>query len=153
MNVNIEQDAADLRKAMKGMGTDEDAIIKIVANRTNAQRQKIKESYNKQFNRDIIKDLKSELRGKLEDVVIGLFQTQVEYDCDQLKKAMKGSGTDESTLIEIIATRPNWYILGYFISCIIEVVAITIQYGHASDKIDGVGVAKNIERFDEFDNF
>jgi hypothetical protein len=43
--------------------------------------------------------------------------------------------------------------LGYFISCIIEVVAITIQYGHASDKIDGVGVAKNIERFDEFDNF
>ena len=140
MNVNIEQDAADLRKAMKGMGTDEDAIIKIVANRTNAQRQQIK-------------DLKSELRGKLEDVVIGLFQTQVEYDCDQLKKAMKGSGTDESTLIEIIATRPNWYILGYFISCIIEVVAITIQYGHASDKIDGVGVAKNIERFDEFDNF
>ena len=45
MNINIEQDAADLRKAMKGMGTDEDAIIKIVANRTNAQRQKIKESY------------------------------------------------------------------------------------------------------------
>ena len=43
--------------------------------------------------------------------------------------------------------------LGYFISCIIEVVAITIQYGHASDKIDGVGVAKNIDRFDEFDNF
>ena len=110
MNVNIEQDAADLRKAMKGMGTDEDAIIKIVANRTNAQRQQIKESFNKQFNRDLIKDLKSELRGKLEDVVIGLFQTQVEYDCDQLKKAMKGSGTDESTLIEIIATRPNWYI-------------------------------------------
>ena len=110
MSVNIEQDAADLRKAMKGMGTDEDAIIKIVANRTNAQRQQIKESYNKQFNRDIIKDLKSELRGKLEDVVIALFQTPVEYDCDQLKKAMKGSGTDESTLIEIIATRPNSYI-------------------------------------------
>ena len=62
MSVNIEQDAADLRKAMKGIGTDEDAIIKIVANRTNAQRQQIKESYNKQFNRDIIKDLKSELR-------------------------------------------------------------------------------------------
>ena len=110
MSVNIEQDAADLRKAMKGMGTDEDAIIKIVANRTNAQSQKIKESYNKQFNRDIIKDLKSELRGKLEDIVIALFQTPVEYDCDQLKKAMKGSGTDESTLIEIIATRPNSYI-------------------------------------------
>ena len=43
--------------------------------------------------------------------------------------------------------------LGYFISCIIEVVAITIQYGHASDKIDGVGVARKIDNFDEFDNF
>ena len=43
--------------------------------------------------------------------------------------------------------------LGYFISCVITIVATTIQYGHASDKIDGVGVAKNIDRFDEFDNF
>lgn len=43
--------------------------------------------------------------------------------------------------------------LGYFISCVITIVATTIQYGHASDKIDGVGVARNIERFDEFDNF
>ena len=110
MNVNIEQDAADLRKAMKGMGTDEDAIIKIVANRTNAQRQQIKESFNKQFNRDLIKDLKSELRGKLEDAMIALFTDPIEYDCDQLKKAMKGAGTNEDTLIEIIATRPNWYL-------------------------------------------
>ena len=43
--------------------------------------------------------------------------------------------------------------LGYYVSCILTVVGTTIQYGHASDKIDGVGVAKNIERFDEFDNF
>ena len=110
MTVNIEQDAADLRKAMKGLGTDEDAIIKIVANRKNSERQQIKESFKKQFNRDLIKDLKSELRGKLEDVVVGLFQTPYEYDCSQIKKAMKGIGTDEDALIEIIATRPNWYI-------------------------------------------
>ena len=43
--------------------------------------------------------------------------------------------------------------LGYYVSCILTIVGTTIQYGHASDKIDGVGVAKNIERFDEFDNF
>ena len=108
--VNIEEDAAALRKAMKGLGTDEDAIIKIVANRTNAQRQKIKESFKNQFNRDLIKDLKSELRGKLEDAMIALFTEPIEYDCDQLKKAMKGAGTNEDTLIEIIATRPNSHI-------------------------------------------
>lgn len=42
--------------------------------------------------------------------------------------------------------------LGYFVSAVITIIGITIQYGHACDKIDGVGVARNIEKFDEFDN-
>ena len=105
--MSIEQDAADLRKAMKGMGTDEATIIKIVANRTQKQRVQIKESYQRQFNRDLIKDLKDELRGKLEDAVVNLFKDPIEYDVDQLKKAMKGAGTDEDSLIEIICSRPN----------------------------------------------
>ena len=108
--VNIEQDAADLRKAMKGLGTDEATIIKIIANRTNQQRQAIKLSYSKQFNRDLIKDLKSDLSGKFEDTVLALFMDPLEYDCRTIKEAMKGLGTDEDTLIEILCTRPNWYI-------------------------------------------
>lgn len=43
--------------------------------------------------------------------------------------------------------------LGYFLTELITVVALTIQYGHACDKIDGVGVAKKIDHFEEFDNF
>jgi len=109
-NANIEEDAKALRKAMKGLGTDEDTIIKIVANRTYPQRKAIFDSFRQQFDRDLISDLKSELGGKLEDVVIGLFTEPVEYDVIQLKKAMKGAGTDEDTLMEILASRPNWYI-------------------------------------------
>ena len=105
-----EQDADALRKAMKGFGTDEAAIIKIIANRTNAHRQKIKVAYKSAFGRDLISDLKSELHGNFEDAVLALFVEPVEYDCDQLKKAMKGAGTDEDTLMEILASRPTWYI-------------------------------------------
>ena len=108
--VDLNQDAADLRKAMKGLGTDEAAIIKIIANRTSQQRQLIKNSFNKQFNRDLIKDLKSELSGKFEDTVLALFMDPLEYDSRTLKDAMKGLGTDEDTLIEILCTRPYWYI-------------------------------------------
>ena len=43
--------------------------------------------------------------------------------------------------------------LGMLFSSVLTIVGLTIQYGHASDKIDGVGVVEKIEQFDEFDNF
>lgn len=43
--------------------------------------------------------------------------------------------------------------LGMLIASVISVVGLTIQYGHAADKIDGVGVAQKIEKFDELDKF
>ena len=101
-----QKDAEDLRKAMKGFGTDEAALIKICAYRTNSQRQQIKAAYKATFGRDLISDLKSELHGKFEDAMIALFADPIEYDADQLREAMKGLGTNEDTLIEIIASRP-----------------------------------------------
>ena len=101
-----QKDAEDLRKAMKGFGTDEAALIKICANRTNSQRQQIKAAYKATFGRDLISDLKSELHGKFEDAMIALFADPIEYDADQLREAMKGLGTNEDTLREIIASRP-----------------------------------------------
>ena len=47
-------------------------------------------------------DLKKELSGNLEDAVLVLFYTPVEYDVEQLKKAMKGMGTDEGTYLKHI---------------------------------------------------
>ena len=100
-----EVDAKALRKAMEGFGTDDRALIKICANRTNAQRQAIKSAYKSIYGRDIIVDLKDELHGKFEDAMIALFTEPIEYDCDQLYEAMEGAGTNEDTLIEIIASR------------------------------------------------
>ena len=107
----IDADAAGLRKAMKGLGTDEKAIIEIIANRTNRERMAMIDSFKRQFNRDLIKDLKSETSGKFEDTILALFQDPVSYDCWSLNKAMKGLGTDEDTLIEILCTRSNAYIM------------------------------------------
>jgi hypothetical protein len=105
-----QADAEALRKAMKGFGTDEAALIKIVANRTNKQRQEIKAAYKASFGRDLISDLKSELRGKFEDAMIALFTEPIEYDADQLREGMKGLGTNEDTIIEILASRDPRYL-------------------------------------------
>lgn len=104
---NPQEDAAKLRKAMKGLGTDEDAIIEVLAQRTIAQRQQIKLDYKTAFGKDLISDLKSEISGNFEQVVLGLMMTPVMYDIHELKKAIKGAGTDEGCLIEILASRNN----------------------------------------------
>lgn len=40
-NFNSEEDAKALKEAMKGFGTDEDAIIEIITKRSNEQRRQI----------------------------------------------------------------------------------------------------------------
>ncbi|KAK0151511.1 Annexin A6 [Merluccius polli] len=100
-------DAQALRKAMKGFGTDEDAIIDIVARRSNAQRQEIRQTFKSQLGRDLIKDLKSELSKNLERLIIGLMLTPAEFDAKMMSKAIEGAGTDEHALIEILVSRSN----------------------------------------------
>lgn len=100
-------DAATLRKAMKGFGTDEQAIIDILCARSNQQRQEISEAFTRELGRDLIEDLKSELGGKFEDVIIGLMLPPEKYLCKQLHKAMDGIGTNEKALIEILCSLNN----------------------------------------------
>ena len=101
-----QADADALKKAFKGLGCDKKTVVEITVNRTNAQRQQIKEAYKASYGRDLMKDLKSELHGHLEDGILALFTDPIEFDADELRKAMKGMGTNEDTLIEIIASRP-----------------------------------------------
>ena len=110
-NLNLQQidsDCTALRKAMKGIGTDEDLIISVLTNRNNAERYMIKQRYQAIFNRDLINDLKSELHGHFEDAVIALLDSPYELDCRGLYHAMHRPGTDEEALIEILATRPSY---------------------------------------------
>lgn len=102
-----EKDSDILRKAMKGIGTDERAIIDVLCRRSNAQRQEIRKLYKTMFGRDLIHDLKSELGGRLESVIIGLMTPKAEYDATHIRKAIEGAGTDEDALIEILCTRTN----------------------------------------------
>uniref|UniRef100_A0A8C0AZK3 Annexin n=1 Tax=Buteo japonicus TaxID=224669 RepID=A0A8C0AZK3_9AVES len=104
---NDDGDAQVLRKAMKGLGTDEGAIIEVLTQRSNAQRQQILKAYKAHYGRDLMADLKSELSGSLAKLILGLMMTPAQYDAKQLRKAVEGAGTDESVLIEIMATRNN----------------------------------------------
>lgn len=104
---NAEEDSKVLRKAMKGFGTDERAIIDLLSRRANSQRQQIKLIYKTMYGRDLISDLSSELSFRFKQAVLALMMIPAEYDADQLNKAIRYLGTDEETLVEILCTRTN----------------------------------------------
>ncbi|NXW11601.1 ANX12 protein, partial [Fregetta grallaria] len=88
-------------------GVDEATIIDILTKRTNAQRQQIKAAYQQAKGKSLEEALKKVLKSHLEDVVVALLKTPAQFDAEELRASMKGLGTDEDTLIEILASRNN----------------------------------------------
>lgn len=106
-NFDAKYDAEVLRKAMKGMGTDEKAIIKILANRTYAQRSQIELMYKTMYGKDLVNNLKSELSGNFENVIVALMMPRERFLAKCLRNAIVGLGTAERTIVEVLCTSTN----------------------------------------------
>lgn len=100
-----DEDCLALHDAMKGFGTDEAAVIEILPRRSNSQRQTLKKKFQEKYKKDLTSELKSELSGDFEEIVLAMMMPPVEYDAYCLHEAMDGLGTNEAALIGIICTR------------------------------------------------
>ncbi|XP_061822569.1 annexin A4-like isoform X2 [Nerophis lumbriciformis] len=101
------RDVEVLRKAMKGFGTDENAIIELLGSRTNKQRVPMVAAYKTTYGKDLAHDIKSELTGNFENLVLSMLMSPTRFDASELREAIKGAGTDEACLIEILSSRSN----------------------------------------------
>ncbi len=99
-----------LYKALQGSKKDEDSLINITVKNPLPIRLKIREKYKSLYGQDLIESFKSKLSSDFQDLMVGLYKSIYEFDAEQCYKAIKGLGTDEDTLIEILGTRPNWMI-------------------------------------------
>lgn len=102
-----EADAKALRQAMKGLGCNKDTVTNVIAYRSVQQRQAIKRTFKTMYGKDLEKMLHSEVGGDYRGVVMSLMRDPATRDAHWLRKAMKGVGTDESCLIEILVTRES----------------------------------------------
>ncbi|XP_006895356.1 PREDICTED: annexin A2-like [Elephantulus edwardii] len=105
-NFDAKRDALNIETAVKTKGVDEVTIVNILMKRSNEQRQDIAFAYQRRTKKELASALKSALSGHLETVILGLLKTPAQY-ASELKASMKGLGTDEDSIIEIICSRTS----------------------------------------------
>jgi len=99
--------AHQLREAMDHFFTDDSELTRVVANLQPKDIQQVTNAYAKELNRDLLADIKKNTHGHYEDAIVALLTPLIKYDAQCLRKAMKGLGTDDKCLIEIICTRSH----------------------------------------------
>ncbi|KAI5456749.1 hypothetical protein BGZ63DRAFT_366467 [Mariannaea sp. PMI_226] len=131
--VNTDADVEALRKAMKGFGCDERALIRVLTQakyRNPWAMAQLMQDYNKRFMRNLAEDIEKETRGDFEKCLLTLVTNPLENDARILKKALVRAGTDEAALNDVLLCRSN-----------ADIRAITAEYR----KIRGKDLAVDIK--------
>ncbi|TYH50794.1 hypothetical protein ES332_D10G230100v1 [Gossypium tomentosum] len=103
--VSVLADAEALRKACKGWGTDEKAIISVLGHRNAVQRKQIRLAYEDLYQEDLIKRLESELSGDFEKAVYRWILDPADRDAVLANVAIKKLSPDHHVIVEISCTR------------------------------------------------
>ncbi|GME64109.1 annexin [Neofusicoccum parvum] len=105
--VETSMEAEGLRKAMKGFGTDEKAVIRILSKLDPVQMHSVRQTYNQRFMRDLLRDLEKETSGDFRDALLSVTRGPLQQDCHTVYNAIKGLGTKESDLNDVLCGRSN----------------------------------------------
>ncbi|KAJ3719908.1 hypothetical protein C8R42DRAFT_672136 [Lentinula raphanica] len=98
-NMDIDK----IRKATKGIGTDEAALIATLAHLGSLPMASLSASFKARTGKTLTEVLDSESSGYFGETLHGLIQGPLWYDVELVRSAVQGAGTDEILLTEIIA--------------------------------------------------
>lgn len=95
--------AAQLDKAMAGLGTDETSIYSALTGRTVDERKAIKEAYKRRTGRELEADLRDEMSGSELNRALQLLNQGMQQPEDEIYFAVAGLGTDEATIFRVLS--------------------------------------------------
>ncbi|KAE8375372.1 hypothetical protein BDV26DRAFT_268001 [Aspergillus bertholletiae] len=104
---DFQREADALRKAMKGFGTDEKALVQILSQPDALQMAGIRQTYTNYIRRDLYKDVKSETSGYFRDSLLAVIDGPLMHDVTSAREAVKGIGTKEWLLNDVLVGRSN----------------------------------------------
>lgn len=92
---------------MKGFGTDELTLIETLARPDPLHMALINQTFKQRHNRDLETDIVKETSGKLEKVLVALVRGPLMQDVCAVHEAVKGVGTNEKLLNDVLIGRSN----------------------------------------------
>ncbi|XP_049736352.1 annexin A9 isoform X2 [Elephas maximus indicus] len=105
LSFSVDKDVQRLLRAIAGQGVDRATIVDVLTNRSREQRQLISRAFQERTQQDLLKSLQAALSSHLERIVVALMQPAAQFDAQELRAALKGSGSPEDVAVEILATR------------------------------------------------
>ncbi|XP_053771469.1 annexin A9 isoform X1 [Desmodus rotundus] len=105
LSFSVDKDVQRLLRAIAGQGVDRTAIADVLTNRSREQRQLISRAFQERTQQDLLRSLQAALSGNLERIVVALLRPAARFDAQELRTALKDSGSAEDVVVEILATR------------------------------------------------
>ena len=107
---DLEAKSSQFHDALFGQPLDELILVDILCSTTNEERQLIRGFYKKSYGHPIQNDINTQLKDRLRQIAIDMFDTPYEYDARELHTALSSFTNDTSVIIEIFASRPSGYL-------------------------------------------
>ncbi|KAK9466467.1 hypothetical protein V1512DRAFT_263663 [Lipomyces arxii] len=101
------QDVADLIKATKGFGTDEKALIRVLAKKTPWQIDALVPAFQRTRNHSLQSVITKEVSGNFRDALLLIVAGPLGADVMNVRSALDGAGTKESLLNDVVLGRTN----------------------------------------------
>ncbi|KAF2770687.1 Annexin [Teratosphaeria nubilosa] len=99
--------ADELRAAMKGFGTDEKALVRVLGRMGPLEINGVKAAFRARHRRDLEKDVHSETSGHFREGLMAILRGPLDQDTHALHESIKGLGTKESAMDDVLLCRTN----------------------------------------------